>query len=79
MNIIEQIDDKFRAKFASDYCEVVLTNGEWQQIKEAFEKVRQDALEEAAMAVKNSVTNTGTHKLYNHALAVAIRALKDVE
>ena len=45
MNIIEKIDEKFRAKFASDYCEVVLTNGEWQQIKAELAKVREQVAE----------------------------------
>jgi hypothetical protein len=48
MNIIEQIDDKFRAKAGNEIHPndvVPLQRYEWQQIKEAFAKVREDALE----------------------------------
>lgn len=47
MNIIEQID----ALFAPDSVfAVTIYSEQWQQIKEAFAKVREDALEEAAKA-----------------------------
>ena len=84
MNIIEQIDARFTFMHGYEFKDVTLTHAEWQQIKEAFAKVREDALEGCLQICESKKAHAETTYGVSESVGAdmcirAIRALKDGE